>query len=46
MVTLLLGNRRLDLDFDTLKSAPVAEWRVRAPEGAPRRTLEQRLVAN
>ncbi|CAH2395348.1 conserved hypothetical protein [Mesorhizobium ventifaucium] len=42
---LSIGNRWADVDFDTLTFEPVANWRERAPDGAPQRTLEKRLVA-
>jgi hypothetical protein len=44
--TLSIGNRRRNVDFDTLMFVPVANWRERAPDSAPQRTLEKRLVAN
>lgn len=40
-----IGNRWADVDFDTLTFEAVANWRERAPDGAPQRTLEKRLVA-
>lgn len=40
-----VGNRCTGVDFDTLIFEPVANWRERAPDGAPQRTLEKRLVA-
>ncbi|WP_287087969.1 hypothetical protein [Mesorhizobium sp.] len=40
-----IGNRRADVDFDTLMFQPVANWRDRAPDSAAQRTLEKRLVA-
>jgi hypothetical protein len=43
---LSIGNRRADVDFDTLMLEPVANWCERAPDSAPQRTLEKRLVAN
>ncbi|CCV06214.1 hypothetical protein MESS2_30015 [Mesorhizobium metallidurans STM 2683] len=46
MVALSMGNRRSDVDFDTLISAHVANWRERALENVPQRTLAKRLVAN
>jgi hypothetical protein len=45
-VTLSITLTRPDLNFDTLMFEPVAKWRKRAPEGAPQRTLEKRLVAS
>lgn len=45
-VRLPIGNRRADVDFDTLMFEPVANWRERAPDSAPQRTPEKRLVAN
>ncbi len=44
-VRLSIGNRCADVDFDTLIFEPVANWRERAPDSAPQRTLEKRLVA-
>jgi hypothetical protein len=40
-----IGDRWADVYFDTLTFEPVANWRERAPDGAPQRTLEKRLVA-
>ncbi|RWQ56035.1 hypothetical protein [Mesorhizobium sp.] len=45
MGRLSIGNRWADVYFDTLTFEPVANWRERAPDGAPQRTLEKRLVA-
>ncbi|WP_202363635.1 MULTISPECIES: hypothetical protein [unclassified Mesorhizobium] len=41
----VIGNRWVDVYFDTLTFEPVANWRERAPDSAPQRTLEKRLVA-
>lgn len=37
---------RSEFNFDTLMFEPVAKWLERAPDGAPQRALEKRLVAN